>query len=91
MWAALSSPRFGALTRKQPVSKAAPLSGTMSPKYYSYKPFCFLFFLAGLLALRILGTSRPELLEAMMKYQEGMKETVMEKAERLETVSWKNY
>ena len=46
---------------------------------------------AGLLALRILATADVALREKMLDYQLGMKETVLAKAERLESVGWKNY
>ncbi|GBG71530.1 hypothetical protein CBR_g8948 [Chara braunii] len=46
---------------------------------------------AGLLALRIIGTSDPATLERMESYQKMMEDTVMEKAEWLETVGWKDY
>ena len=42
-------------------------------------------------AARILGASDPALLDAMLDYQEGMKRTVLEKAERLETRGWRDY
>ena len=46
---------------------------------------------AGLLALRILATADPELRLKMVDYQLGMKETVLGKAARLESVGWKDY
>jgi 5-(carboxyamino)imidazole ribonucleotide mutase len=46
---------------------------------------------AGLLAAKILATSDPELLEKLKAYSENMKNKVVEKKERLETVGHKNY
>jgi phosphoribosylaminoimidazole carboxylase len=46
---------------------------------------------AGLLAVRTLGCSNPAYLERMNKYQEGMKDQVLKKADRLEQVGYKNY
>ena len=46
---------------------------------------------AGLLALRILGSANPDTLDKMMSYQRGMKQMVMGKAERLESVGWRDY
>jgi phosphoribosylaminoimidazole carboxylase len=46
---------------------------------------------AGLLAVRIVGTNRPEVLEKMLKYQAGMKEMVLGKAARLEDKGWRDY
>ena len=46
---------------------------------------------AGLLAAKILATSDSELLEKLKKYSEGMKDTVVAKAEKLEKVGHKNY
>lgn len=46
---------------------------------------------AGLLAARILGTSDPAVLEKMLAYQEVMKTTVLDKADRLEQQGWQNY
>lgn len=46
---------------------------------------------AGLLALRILATSDPQLQQKMLDYQAGMKDMVLGKAERLETVGWRSY
>jgi len=44
---------------------------------------------AGLLAVRILATSDPELLKAMSKFQSEMKTSVMEKVNVLESRGWK--
>ena len=46
---------------------------------------------AGLLAARIIGAHDATIRDRMMEYQSGMKEVVIEKAERLEAVGWKNY
>jgi phosphoribosylaminoimidazole carboxylase len=46
---------------------------------------------AGLLAVRILGVEDPRLFEKMGEYQESLKDMVLEKAERLETVGWQEY
>ncbi|GFR46871.1 hypothetical protein Agub_g8512 [Astrephomene gubernaculifera] len=46
---------------------------------------------AGLLAVRILGAADPELRARMEAYQEGMRESVLGKAERLEQQGWANY
>ncbi|PSC69680.1 phosphoribosylaminoimidazole chloroplastic [Micractinium conductrix] len=46
---------------------------------------------AGLLAVRILATADPALQSRMLAYQEGMTQTVLGKAERLETKGWRDY
>jgi phosphoribosylaminoimidazole carboxylase len=46
---------------------------------------------AGLLAARILAASDPGLLQRMLEYQAAMKETVLNKAQRLESVGWQDY
>lgn len=46
---------------------------------------------AGLLAVRMLGVEAPELVEKMSEYQNSLKEMVLDKAERLETVGWQEY
>ena len=46
---------------------------------------------AGLLAVRILASADPEILDKMMAYQRGMKDMVLGKAERLESVGWRDY
>ena len=46
---------------------------------------------AGLLAARVLASSDPELLMRMLEYQQSMKETVLAKAERLESMGWQSY
>ena len=46
---------------------------------------------AGLLAVRIISSQSPAILEKMMDYQEGMKSTVLQKAERLEREGWESY
>ncbi|HEX3020842.1 MAG TPA: 5-(carboxyamino)imidazole ribonucleotide mutase [Lachnospiraceae bacterium] len=46
---------------------------------------------AGLLAAKILATSDLELREKLKKYADGLNDMVLEKAERLETVKYKEY
>lgn len=46
---------------------------------------------AGLLAARILATSEPRLLQAMLQYQADMTDTVLDKAARLEQQGWRDY
>ena len=46
---------------------------------------------AGLLAARILGTQDADRVRQMRDYQEYMKDTVMKKADRLETLGWESY
>ena len=46
---------------------------------------------AGILAVKILATSDPELLDRLKAYSEGLKEQVEKKAERLAEVGYKNY
>lgn len=46
---------------------------------------------AGLLAAKILATNDSELLEKLKKYKEGMKDSVVAKAKKLEEVGHKNY
>lgn len=46
---------------------------------------------AGILACRILATFQPSLLAAMESFMDNMKEVVLEKADKLEKVGWKNY
>ncbi len=46
---------------------------------------------AGLLAVRMLAAHDPALLQKMLEYQEGMRTTVLAKAERLESVGWEDY
>jgi len=46
---------------------------------------------AGLLAIRILGSTDSNLQEKICQYQIDMKETVLKKAEKLETGGWKAY
>lgn len=46
---------------------------------------------AGLLAVRILASADPALLDRMLRYQAGMTQTVLGKAERLETKGWRDY
>lgn len=46
---------------------------------------------AGLLAIRILATSDPELQAKMIEYQEGMKTMVQDKAAKLEEQGWSQY
>lgn len=46
---------------------------------------------AGLLAVRILASADPALLDRMVQYQQGMTQTVLGKAERLESSGWRGY
>lgn len=46
---------------------------------------------AGLLAAKILAVSDAELLEKLKTYSENMKETVVKKKEKLETLGYKDY
>jgi phosphoribosylaminoimidazole carboxylase len=46
---------------------------------------------AGLLAVRILGTSVPSLLEKLMDYRDGQEDIVMQKVKAMEEVGWENY
>ena len=46
---------------------------------------------AGLLAVRILATADPSLQQKMLRYQAGMTDTVLEKAQRLERKGWQEY
>ena len=46
---------------------------------------------AGILATKILATSDPELLAKLKDYSETMKNSVVEKAEKLDQVGYKNY
>lgn len=46
---------------------------------------------AGLLAVRMLGVEDAGLVEKMSEYQNKLKDMVLEKAERLETVGWQEY
>ena len=46
---------------------------------------------AGLLAVRILGGGDPALRAAMEAYQDGMRGTVLAKADRLESQGWEAY
>ncbi|CAM6127870.1 unnamed protein product [Calypogeia fissa] len=46
---------------------------------------------AGLLAVRILGTADPQHIERMMKYQDELRDTVLNKVEKLERVGWQEY
>lgn len=46
---------------------------------------------AGLLAVRILAGSDPSLLDKMLKYQEGLKDKVLDKADKLEKIGWSAY
>jgi phosphoribosylaminoimidazole carboxylase len=41
--------------------------------------------------LRILGSSRPELLEAMEDYLASLKQEVNGKIDKLENIGWKEY
>lgn len=46
---------------------------------------------AALLAVRILSTTFPKYRDAMVSYQQGLESVVLKKADRLETVGWKEY
>lgn len=46
---------------------------------------------AGILAAKILATSDAEILEKLKAFSEDMKQSVVEKAERLDEVGYKNY
>ncbi len=46
---------------------------------------------AGLLALRILASADPDLQARVVEYQQGMRDTVLQKAQRLEAQGWKEY
>jgi phosphoribosylcarboxyaminoimidazole (NCAIR) mutase len=46
---------------------------------------------AALLALRILGSSHPELLEAMEDYLASLNQEVNGKIDKLENVGWREY
>jgi 5-(carboxyamino)imidazole ribonucleotide mutase len=46
---------------------------------------------AGILAAKILATSDPELLEKLKAYSEDMKNDVVKKAEKLESIGYKEY
>ncbi|MCG1010982.1 5-(carboxyamino)imidazole ribonucleotide mutase [Tepidanaerobacter sp. GT38] len=46
---------------------------------------------AGLLALQILGIKYPEIQEKIQKYRDNMKDQVLHKADKLESVGYQNY
>lgn len=46
---------------------------------------------AGLLAARIMAAADPALRKRMEEFQDGMRQTVEDKAARLESVGWENY
>ncbi len=46
---------------------------------------------AGILAAKILATSDPLLLEKLKEYKEGLKDSVVKKKEKLETIGYKAY
>lgn len=46
---------------------------------------------AGLLAVRVIASGDPEILDRMLAYQEEMKETVLRKASLLEQEGWRSY
>ena len=46
---------------------------------------------AGLLAVRVLAASNPALRRAMERYQDGLRDVVMAKADRLEAQGWRAY
>ncbi|CAO2199436.1 unnamed protein product [Urochloa humidicola] len=46
---------------------------------------------AGLLAVRMLAARDPELFDKVAKYQDELKDMVLEKAEKLENIGWEEY
>ncbi|RLM91502.1 phosphoribosylaminoimidazole carboxylase, chloroplastic [Panicum miliaceum] len=46
---------------------------------------------AGLLAVKMLASRDPELTDKVLKYQEDLRDMVLEKAERLENIGWEEY
>ncbi|OEL26621.1 Phosphoribosylaminoimidazole carboxylase, chloroplastic [Dichanthelium oligosanthes] len=46
---------------------------------------------AGLLAVKILASRDPELSDKVVKYQDDLRDMVLEKAERLENIGWEEY
>ncbi|KAL3682783.1 hypothetical protein R1sor_000805 [Riccia sorocarpa] len=46
---------------------------------------------AGLLAVRMLGVADSQYIEKMLKYQDSLKDMVLEKVEKLERVGWQEY
>jgi phosphoribosylaminoimidazole carboxylase len=46
---------------------------------------------AALLALRIIGGSRPEICDAMEEYLTSLKQEVSQKIEKLEDIGWRQY
>jgi len=46
---------------------------------------------AGLLAVKILAKTDPELTDKVLKYQDDLRDMVLEKAERLENIGWEEY
>lgn len=46
---------------------------------------------AGLLAVRMLASRDPELYDRAIKYQDDLRDMVLEKAERLENIGWEEY
>jgi len=46
---------------------------------------------AGLLAVKILAKTDPELTDKVLKYQNDLRDMVLEKAERLENIGWEEY
>ena len=46
---------------------------------------------AGILAAKILAASDPELLERVKAYSEGLKNDVVKKAEKLDSIGYKEY
>ncbi|CAO2205244.1 unnamed protein product [Urochloa humidicola] len=46
---------------------------------------------AGLLAVRMLGATDPEISDKVVKYQDELRDMVLEKAEKLEDLGWEEY
>jgi 5-(carboxyamino)imidazole ribonucleotide mutase len=46
---------------------------------------------AGLLAIQMIASHEPELLEKVLRYRQNLKETVMKKQESLEAIGYKKY
>lgn len=46
---------------------------------------------AALLALRIVGSARPEILDAMEAYLSSLNQEVGQKIQKLENIGWKEY
>jgi 5-(carboxyamino)imidazole ribonucleotide mutase len=46
---------------------------------------------AGLLAVQMIGSFQPELLERVLVYRQGLREMVMEKQMRLDAIGYREY